>query len=509
MMTPGLAARSMVWGGPVDLLFDTPVWIIVGAGLHGLLVFAAALQRAAVTSATALMVGVETLFGASVGVLLLADSSRPGLAPVSAAGFALALGGAVVLAGGQRAATPPAPDLVADSSESLRIALVLDTIFPTTKGGAERWFTALATELTAQGHQVTYVTSEGGVAPPDLPFVVREVVRSGRMYAGDGSRRLLSPVRFGVASGWWLRRNRHLLDAVYVHQTPLFSVLAARLALGRRIPWAVEWIEWWTRDYWRAYAPGAVGRAGWMVQRAALKVTPRATVFARLTEARLGAARPGLPTDLLPGQLLDPRTHAVTGTATSAVPLVLVVGRLVPAKHAAAAIDAVAELARTRPVRARLIGQGPLLAALRTAAAESGADVEVLGPVSQEVLDAYYREAAVLLHPSEREGFGLVVAEAAAWAVPVVLVAGPDNAAVELLEPGVNGYVSPSRDAGDLAAALGQVLDGGDPLRCSTAAWFAATAPTRSVSVTASALTRLLGVSSERARSGGRLDHDR
>lgn len=280
-------------------------------------------------------------------------------------------------------------------SRPLRIALVLDALFPVTMGGAERWFTALAAELAGLGHEVTYLTTGRGAVPTDLPFSVHAVVRSDRLYTSDGRRRLVPSVLFGLASGWWLRRNRGLLDAVYVHQTPLFSVVAARVALGRRVPWAVEWIEWWTRDYWRSYAPGFVGWAGWLVQRTALRATPRATVFARATESRLRAERPGLRIDFMPGQLLDLAAHA-SAPPIGDVPLVLVVGRLVPEKHVDAAIDAVEVLARTRPVRARVIGQGPLLDRLRAQAADCNADVQVLGPVDQEVLEASYSEAAVL-----------------------------------------------------------------------------------------------------------------
>jgi glycosyltransferase involved in cell wall biosynthesis len=372
----------------------------------------------------------------------------------------------------------------------LRIVVVMDALFPVTKGGAERWFAALAGELARSGHHVTYVTPGRGARPPDLGFSVVELGHAGPLYSADGGRRVLPAALFGVRLGWWLRRHRSRYDAFYVHQTPLFSVLAARIALGQRRPWAVEWIEWWTREYWRGYAPGVVGRVGWIIQRAALLATPRATVFARTTEERLRDARPGLRTHVMPGQLIDTAVHPAddpTGT-----PLVLVVGRLVPEKHPEAAIEAVAALARRRPVRARIIGQGPLLDQLRTAASRSGADIEVCGPVDQQELDRSWREASVLLHPSEREGFGLVVAEAAARGVPVVVVAGPDNAATELVEPGVNGVVSATRRADDLSAAVSEVLDAGPGLRRSTAAWFVAQAGSRSVARTAAALVDLL-----------------
>ena len=65
-----------------------------------------------------------------------------------------------------------------------------------------------------------------------------------------------------------------------------------------------------------------------------------------------------------------------------------------------------------------------------------------------------------MLLPSRREGYGMVVVEAAARGTPSIVVAGEDNAATELIEEGVNGFVAPSADAecdrrGDRARARG------------------------------------------------------
>ena len=51
----------------------------------------------------------------------------------------------------------------------------------------------------------------------------------------------------------------------------------------------------------------------------------------------------------------------------------------------------------------------------------AGADVAVLGPVADDDMPALYRAADVFAFPSEREGFGLVVLEAQAAGVPVVV----------------------------------------------------------------------------------------
>jgi glycosyltransferase involved in cell wall biosynthesis len=86
------------------------------------------------------------------------------------------------------------------------------------------------------------------------------------------------------------------------------------------------------------------------------------------------------------------------------------------------------------------------------------------------------RRALCMLLPSRREGYGMVVVEAAARGTPSVVVAGEDNAATELIDEGVNGTVAPRGDAESIAAAIVRINDAGMALRESTSAWFATNA---------------------------------
>jgi hypothetical protein len=94
----GVAARALTLAPPLDMLADPACWALAAAAAHGLLVYATALQRTSVTSATGAMVGVETLAGSVAGLLLLGDGVRDGWAVAGVVGFALALGGALTLA---------------------------------------------------------------------------------------------------------------------------------------------------------------------------------------------------------------------------------------------------------------------------------------------------------------------------------------------------------------------------------------------------------------------------
>jgi glycosyltransferase involved in cell wall biosynthesis len=99
--------------------------------------------------------------------------------------------------------------------------------------------------------------------------------------------------------------------------------------------------------------------------------------------------------------------------------------------------------------------------------------VEITGALPEREVGARMAGAACLATASEREGYGLVVVEAAARGTPSVVVAGPENAAADLVEEGVNGSVAPSAAPDALADALVRTVAAGPALRRSTARWFA------------------------------------
>ncbi|MDX6671103.1 MAG: hypothetical protein QOI91_1466, partial [Solirubrobacteraceae bacterium] len=98
--------------------------------------------------------------------------------------------------------------------------------------------------------------------------------------------------------------------------------------------------------------------------------------------------------------------------------------------------------------------------------------VEAPGFVEPGAVAAALARATCLVLPSVREGYGLVVIEAAAAGTPSVVARAPDNAAVELVEEGVNGMVAASPDPADLAAAIEHVHAQGAALRDRTREWY-------------------------------------
>ena len=93
-----IAARALEFPDPLwRILLDPLLWTLAVQGIAGTLLFARAAQTSNVTRISTVTFTTETVLPSVVGVLFLQDAVRPGWAPFALAGFALAVGGAVVL----------------------------------------------------------------------------------------------------------------------------------------------------------------------------------------------------------------------------------------------------------------------------------------------------------------------------------------------------------------------------------------------------------------------------
>jgi glycosyltransferase involved in cell wall biosynthesis len=144
----------------------------------------------------------------------------------------------------------------------------------------------------------------------------------------------------------------------------------------------------------------------------------------------------------------------------------LYVGRLAPEKDIPTLLRAIALLVnRARPVRARIVGGGPLLAALQALADELGvaAHVDFCGSRSGEALAQEYLRADMLVLPSRSEPWGLVANEALQLGCPIV-VSDVCGCVPELCaDPRISRVFSVG-DADHLAASI-EALHGQTPCR--------------------------------------------
>ena len=364
----------------------------------------------------------------------------------------------------------------------MRIAVAYDCLFPLTTGGGERQYGQFADAWARAGHDVTYLTRRQWTGAPPARAGVDVVAVSGEieLYDDAGGRRPAGALRFAAGLFRHLVTHRRSYDALVVSALPVLNVLAARLALlGTRTRICSDFLEVWRPDQWLAYSGPVTGRVAATLQRVAVRISPLVSCHSRMNGRRLaaeGARRdPVVSPGLIAGTVLD----APGPRAADLPPTLLYVGRHIADKRVEA-IPAALAWARERVpgLRAVVLGEGPQRAAVRREVERLGLHdaVDLPGFVSEDELDARLREAAVLVNPSRREGYGLVVVEACAVGTPVVLVDAEDNASVELVEDGVNGYVAASTEPAVLGAAVVRAVEAGEPLRRSARAWYEAAA---------------------------------
>jgi glycosyltransferase involved in cell wall biosynthesis len=154
----------------------------------------------------------------------------------------------------------------------------------------------------------------------------------------------------------------------------------------------------------------------------------------------------------------DPRFQAAEARNRPARdPVLLAVGTVSEQKDYPTLVRASAQVARMlaaqgRRARIRIAGAGPMLPQLEALVAREGAGrtVELLGARSD--VDALMRQADLFVNCSLWEGFPIALIEAAMSGLPIVATQVAGNS--EMVQPGVNGLLTPPGDPDALAQAI-------------------------------------------------------
>ncbi len=380
----------------------------------------------------------------------------------------------------------------------MRICIVYDCLYPQTVGGAERWYRNLAERLISNGHDVTYLTRRQWPkgSDPQLGGVqVIAVSPAMELYNEAGRRNILEPLAFGAGVLWHLLRHGRSYDVVHTAAFPYFSLLAASAVRPlHRYGLVTDWHEVWTRAYWEEYLGRARGFVGWSVQRLCLRRRQQALCFAQMTARRCKEEGLRDPVRVLGG--LYSGSHELS-PMRAAEPFVMFAGRHIPEKRVPDLIPALVRARERLPeLEAIVFGDGPerpeVLRLIRKHDLEGV--VALPGFVDGEQIDDAMSRALCVVLPSRREGYGMVVVEAASWGTPSIVVADPDNAATELVDDGINGIVAADTSPAALSDAIVAIHERGLDLRRSTAEWFARKAPTAAISASADEVAAMYAV---------------
>ena len=138
--------------------------------------------------------------------------------------------------------------------------------------------------------------------------------------------------------------------------------------------------------------------------------------------------------------------------------VILYVGRIVESKGILVLLEAFRDLSKRMKASLVLVGEGQDRAKYSKLCAQNGLkNVFFEGFKQREELPFYYGLASLLVLPSHRDEWGLVLNEAAASGLPLVATEG-SGAAFDLIEEGKNGFRIPVGDSRALKERMVQIL---------------------------------------------------
>ncbi|MFJ1676371.1 glycosyltransferase [Streptomyces sp. NPDC088251] len=181
-------------------------------------------------------------------------------------------------------------------------------------------------------------------------------------------------------------------------------------------------------------------------------VVPSADEAAAITRAGLAG---DITVHVHPDCVPDPRVRPADGRSR----VVVAAGRLVPEKRFDLLIQAFARVVGHHPDwQLRIFGTGPEYGQLRALVAELELYNHVFLMMEEPRLEAQWASAAIAAVTSDRESFGLALAEAMRCGVPVVSTACPGGPP-EIVRHEINGLLTPVDDVDAFAAALLRLVE--------------------------------------------------
>lgn len=334
-----------------------------------------------------------------------------------------------------------------------RVALVASSYHPY-RGGVEEHVRGLAARLHERGHDVVVWTVDrgehlgaqqvDGVEVRYLPTPLPARSASGLLgFAARAPR---------AATAWWRAYAQFRPEVLNVQCFGPNGLYAAALARSTGTPLLVSSHGETFADDHAVFDRSALLRGG--LERA----LRAAAVVTGCSEPVLEdlATRFGLEEGTVVPNAIDPAAGRIRRPV--APPLVLALGRVEPTKGFDLLLDAFAATAGLDGATLVVGGDGQARADLqRTVRARGlGERVRLPGWLAREEVRAHLSRASVVVVPSRREAFGMVVLEAWDAGVPVV-VTNRDGPA-RLVSHGVNGLVVDPEDPVALGGAISSIL---------------------------------------------------
>jgi glycosyltransferase involved in cell wall biosynthesis len=330
----------------------------------------------------------------------------------------------------------------------IRVAVVTDALYPWHKGGKEVRYRDLLGRLPEYEMDVDVYSMKWWDEAPDAEsfpqgsLTFRSLCPRIPLYKGN-RRSILQAVLFAASTFRLLFRKFDVIEADHM---PYVQLVPLRLiAWVRRVPLVVTWHEVWGVEGWRTYV-GRAGVAPAFLERVCARLPDAIVAVSSGTAEKLVVLGANVERVSIVPNSVD-FDQLMTIEPQPGAPELLFIGRLLAHKNADVAIDAVRILSeRDYDVRLGIVGVGPEESRLRLQAKTLGIEARVTFHStfdSQVALWSLLRGSRVLLAPSVREGFGLIVAESLTLGTPVVCVEHPENESSRLISEKTGSVVPP------------------------------------------------------------------
>ena len=328
----------------------------------------------------------------------------------------------------------------------MKIAFIYDAVYPFITGGAEKRVYELARRLVKRGHEVHWYGigwwwPESGKKDIEMEGIhLHGVCKPMDLYNGE-RRSVGEAVYFAVLLLPKLGRAK--FDVIDCQGFPFFSCFTAKISssLGRS-PLIITLHEVWN-NYWYEYL-GKAGFFGKLVEKIMVNLTDKIITVSKKTKTDLMAVKSSEKSVVIPNGIDFNYINKINPSDEKSD--IIFAGRLIKEKNVDILIKTIAIVKERIPdIKCFIIGDGPERAKLERLVQELDIDnnVSFKGFMKNyNDLISYMKASKVFVLPSTREGFGIVVIEANACGLPVVVVNHKMNAASDLIINNKNGIIS-------------------------------------------------------------------
>lgn len=365
----------------------------------------------------------------------------------------------------------------------MKIAFIYDSVYPWVKGGAERRVYELAKRLVERGHEVHWYTmgfwmDENSKMPEDMNLEgihLHSVCKPVELYTSD-RRSIKEAIYFAIKLLRPLMREN--FDVVDCQGFPFFSCFTAKLhSLTGRSTLFITFHEVWG-DYWYEYL-GKLGIFGKMVEKLTFKLTDHTITVSKKTMRDLEDIS-GVKSTVIPNGIdfKEIESIEVQNHDNKIQPIhnsdVIYAGRLIKEKNLELLLESIETVRSRMPeVKCLIVGEGPEREKLEKIVLKKNLkdNIKFMGFLEDhENLISLMKSSKVFVLPSKREGFGMVVVEANACGLPVVVYEHEMNAARDLIDENVNGFIA--TDSKDMAEKIIMGMERHDTMKdaCVTSA---------------------------------------